>query len=103
MLALPQSLTQTAATASLAALTAALRQHGGAAAPLAVDASPLQQFDTTALAVLLDLRRQAQALGQVLSVHGLPARLADLARLYGVADLLGDAPASVDGADAPRR
>jgi phospholipid transport system transporter-binding protein len=38
--------------------------------------------------VLLEVRREALALGKSFSVSHLPARLRDLATLYGVADLL---------------
>lgn len=90
MLVLPQVLTQATASACLANLSEALR---GLTQPVVtVDARALHQFDTAALAVLLALRRQALAAGQSLLVNGLPARLADLARLYGVVDLLGLAP-----------
>jgi len=53
-----------------------------------LDASGLQAFDSSALAVLLTLRRRAQAQGGVLQVQGMPERLQGLAALYGVADLL---------------
>ena len=53
-----------------------------------VDAAALQRFDSSALAVLLELRRQCLAAGKGLRVSGLPARLRDLAGLYGVGELL---------------
>ncbi len=53
-----------------------------------LDASELQQFDSSALAVLLACRREAQALGRSLQVQGLSARLCELASLYGVLELL---------------
>ena len=56
---------------------------------VAVDASALKQFDSSALAVLLELRRQALAAGKAFSVSGQSKRLRDLAGLYGVAQLLG--------------
>lgn len=58
------------------------------AAQWAVDASALQQFDSSALAVLLGLRRALLAQGAQLQVNGLPPRLRELATLYGVAELL---------------
>lgn len=61
---------------------------------LQVDASGLQQFDSSALAVLLECRRLAQSSGRAFELTGTPARLNQLARLYGVAELLGIAPAS---------
>ena len=64
-----------------------------AAAPagdvLVLDAGALGQFDSSALAVLLELQRRAAAAGRQLSVERVPARLAELAGLYGVAGLLG--------------
>lgn len=59
------------------------------AEPAAVvsDASALEVFDSSALAVLLACRREAVAAGKGFSVHGLPERLVQLATLYGVASL----------------
>jgi len=59
---------------------------------LQVDASALVHFDSSALAVLLELRRQAQVRGQSFQVTGMSARLSELAGLYGVDELL-DSPA----------
>lgn len=61
---------------------------GGEAMLLTVDGSALQQFDSSALAVLLECQRMAQAKGRAFSVQSLPAKLNDLARLYGVDVLL---------------
>jgi len=55
---------------------------------LQVDASALQHFDSSALAVLLELRRQAQVRGHSFRVMGMSARLSELAGLYGVDELL---------------
>jgi phospholipid transport system transporter-binding protein len=55
---------------------------------LQVDASSLEHFDSSALAVLLELRRQAQARGHSFRLKGMSARLSELARLYGVDELL---------------
>jgi len=57
-----------------------------------VDASALTQFDSSAIAVLLECRREASAAGRPFSVKGLPPRLRELASLYGVAGLLPAAP-----------
>ncbi|GBU15214.1 hypothetical protein AwPolaro_05920 [Polaromonas sp.] len=59
-----------------------------AATEWVVDASALKQFDSSALAVLLECRRQALAAGKSFSVHGAPSRLFQLARVYGVDTLL---------------
>jgi phospholipid transport system transporter-binding protein len=86
VLVLPAELTHAEATACCRMLAQALRSDPG---PLAVaDASALQRFDSSALAVLLECRREALALGKTFAVSQLPARLRDLASLYGVADLL---------------
>ena len=86
MLALPQELTQSQAMACLAALVKGMREQPGLSVVL--DATPLTRFDSAALAVLLELQRQASALGKQLAIHGLPERLSDLAALYGIAELL---------------
>jgi phospholipid transport system transporter-binding protein len=52
----------------------------------------LAQFDSSALAVLLECRRESSALGRGFAVKGLPSRLRELASLYGVAGLLPAAP-----------
>ncbi len=90
VLVLPQELTQPQATACLRALVQDLASLPGAEA--AVDASPLTRFDSSALAVLLEFRRAALAQGKRFSTQGLPQRLADLATLYGVIELLSATP-----------
>jgi len=55
---------------------------------LRVDASALQQFDSSALAVLLTGLREAAQQQYALTVSGLPAKALALARVYGVQDLL---------------
>lgn len=87
MLALPAQLTQTSASACLRDLTAAVRAEP---AEVVVSAAGLGRFDSAALAVLLSLRREALALGKTFAVASLPQRLADLARLYGIDELLPD-------------
>ena len=56
---------------------------------LLIDAAGLQQFDSSALAVLLECRRVAQASGRTFALRASPPRLNQLARVYGVAALLG--------------
>jgi phospholipid transport system transporter-binding protein len=55
---------------------------------LTVDGSALQQFDSSALAVLLECQRMARARGRAFSVQSLPTKLTELAGLYGVDGLL---------------
>lgn len=86
MLVLPKELTQTQATACLRMLVQGLRALSGQ--DVVVDATGLSRFDSAALAVLLELRRETLAQGKRFSVRGLPARLADLASLYGIVELL---------------
>ena len=70
-------------------LPAAMAEGSG---PVQIDASALQDFDTSAIALLLQARRLAQAAGRGFEVDGAPAKLAELARLYGVEELLSLAP-----------
>ena len=90
-IALPARITMAEASATLAMLQPLL---AAADAPV-IDAAPLAELDTAALAVLLDCRRQAMARGKALQVVGVPAKLRQLATLYGVADLLGLQPGAV--------
>jgi phospholipid transport system transporter-binding protein len=53
-----------------------------------LDASGVVEFDSSALAVLLGLRRALTQKGSVLEVQGMTPRLRELASLYGVMDLL---------------
>jgi phospholipid transport system transporter-binding protein len=53
-----------------------------------VDASGLTEFDTAALAVLLECQRQAASFSKGLVVRNAPSKLAELARLYGIDELL---------------
>lgn len=89
MLVLPAELTHRQATACLRMLVQALPAEAGPA--VQVDAAALQQFDSSALAVLLEFRRACLRRGQQVQVRGLSARLRDLARLYGVEELLAAA------------
>jgi phospholipid transport system transporter-binding protein len=75
----------TEARATLAQLQPLLR----AADEPVVDASPLHELDSAAVAVLLACQREAQARGKRLQVSGAPPKLSQLAQLYGVAELLG--------------
>ncbi len=84
--ALPERLTLEEAVPTLARLKGMLDQQGGATVTL--DASSLRAFDSSSLAVLLELRRRLQARGKTLRVEGWPPRLQSLAGLYGVDALL---------------
>ena len=84
-IALPGRVTMAEARATLARLRPLL----AAADEPVIDASALQDLDSAAVAVLLDCQRQALARGKTLRVTGAPAKLGQLAQLYGVAPLLG--------------
>ncbi|MDP3356460.1 MAG: STAS domain-containing protein [Polaromonas sp.] len=85
MLTLPPVLTHAVAAGFARSLKPEL--FSGSAEVVA-DASALQQFDSSALAVLLECRRHALASGKRFSVQSAPQRLLELAVLYGVADLI---------------
>ncbi|MSQ64986.1 MAG: STAS domain-containing protein [Limnohabitans sp.] len=84
-MALPAVLTQAQATAVAAQLEQAISLHSGG---FVLDASALQQFDSSALAVLLTGLRASSAKGIHLDVRGLPARAQQLAQVYGLSGLL---------------
>lgn len=86
MLVLPAELTHAQAPACCRMLAQALHLEPGQQA--VADASALRQFDSSALAVLLECRREALSLGKTFAVSQLPSRLRELATLYGVAELL---------------
>ena len=90
MLVLPPKLTHDEAPACLYMLQQGLA--GKTDTSTVIDASALAQFDSSALAVLLECRRESSALGRGFAVKGLPPRLRELASLYGVAGLLPAAP-----------
>ncbi len=86
MLVLPPELTQSQATACLRMLVQGLRAQCDP--EVVVDATALSRFDSAALAVLLEFRRESLGLGKRFSIRGLPSRLRDLAALYGIDELL---------------
>jgi phospholipid transport system transporter-binding protein len=55
---------------------------------VAIDFSGVTGVDSSAVALLLEWRREAQARGITLEFENLPANLLALADLYGVADLI---------------
>lgn len=85
-LTLPARVTLAEANHVLTALAAALP---AGSEPVTLDAGALQELDSAVLAVLLALRRLPVMQGRALRVIGAPARLVELAELYGVDELLG--------------
>ena len=55
---------------------------------LTIDFARVTTVDSSAVALLLDWRRQARARGKTLEFVNLPPTLLDLARLYGVSELI---------------
>lgn len=94
MLVLPATLTHREAPDAIRMLAQSISQASGARAegsaqPLMIDASALVQFDSSALAVLLECRRLVGPQGRGIELRNAPAKLHQLARLYGVASLVG--------------
>ncbi len=85
-LTLPDTLLHEQADACLAQWVRQLPLEN--ASNIEVDASALVEFDSSALAVLLGLRRVVVAQKGALQVNGMPPRLRQLASLYGVLELL---------------
>ncbi len=108
-LTVPERIDVDNATAMLASLTEALAGAGTATEPSTLDLAPLTVFDSSALSLLLQLERSLQAVAAggesggessgesggtspPLVLLNPPAKLQELAELYGVAGLLfGDA------------
>jgi phospholipid transport system transporter-binding protein len=82
---LPETATLEQAADLAATVPAAVAEGTGV---LQVDASALKAFDSSTLALLLHAHRLCSAAGRGFSVSGAPAQLAQLARLYGVEELL---------------
>lgn len=85
MLNLPSTLTQDVAQQCLEALRPQVNEPSER---VVVDGTALLRFDTSALAVLLELRRECARRGKLFAVQGLPVRLRELAGLYGISGLL---------------
>ncbi len=60
---------------------------------LTIDFAGITAVDSSAVALLLEWRRQAQRRGKTLTFVNLPANLLALAKLYGVAELIQPATA----------
>lgn len=94
MLKLPAVLTHAVASTFLASVA---QDVASLPKEVIVDAGALIQFDSSALAILLESRRQALAAGKAFSVCNAPQRLLQLAGVYGVAALIPAVPAAAVG------
>jgi phospholipid transport system transporter-binding protein len=99
MLLLPETLTLAEARDTLRLLKVSLERE--AEPLLVVDGSQLRRFDSSALAVLLECRRLAQAWGKRFELRALPVKLGELARLYGLEDVLLQPAAEAELAETP--
>jgi phospholipid transport system transporter-binding protein len=86
MLLLPATVTSREARDTLRMLSQALQREPGD--EVVVNAASLQHFDSSALAVLLECERLAQAWGKAFSIRQAPPKLVALAKLYGLDVLL---------------
>ena len=94
MLVLPGSLTHREAPDAVRLLAEVLQRELGQRGlqeeeAVPIDASALTAFDSSALAVLLECRRLAAASGRRIELRHAPQKLNQLARLYGLDDILG--------------
>ena len=88
---LPQQATLEHSAELAALLPAAVAEGNGV---MRIDASALEDFDTSTVALLMQARRLAQAAGRGFEVVGAPAQLTQLAALYGVEELLSLVPSA---------
>lgn len=96
---MPAELTQAQASACMRGLAQRLKSEGAQVSEesegtpaVVVDATALVRFDSSALAVLLALRRETLGMGKGFVVRGMPPRLENLAALYGIVELLSSEP-----------
>ena len=97
MLLLPATITAQEANATRRLLIDALK--GDPQSTAVIDATNLAQFDSSALSVLLECQRAADAWGKPFLLRNAPPKLAALAKLYGVDVLLW--PPATPGSAAP--
>ncbi|MDN3921106.1 STAS domain-containing protein [Roseateles violae] len=91
MQALPARVRMAEVPALWAALQRELRaqaEQAGPGAPLQISLAALAEFDSSVLSLLLSAARWAGAEGRPLRLLEVPAKLQELARVYGVAELL---------------
>lgn len=85
---LPESLSLRTARAVAAELELALSRCAPGSA-VSIDAAALKELDSSALAVLIQAQRIARRQGLQLGLRHAPARLTQLAALYGLEELIG--------------
>jgi phospholipid transport system transporter-binding protein len=85
-LALPELLTHDQALMCVQSLQ--IRASAELGDSVVIDASTLKKFDSSALAALLQCRRDAAVMGKSFKLSGLPQQVRELANLYGIRELL---------------
>jgi phospholipid transport system transporter-binding protein len=55
---------------------------------MVIDCQDLQSFDSSALSMILSMRRQAQAQSVNVQLDAVPEKLASLATVYGLSDVV---------------
>jgi phospholipid transport system transporter-binding protein len=53
-----------------------------------IDCRDLQSFDSSALSIILSMKRQAQAQAVTVQLDAVPEKLASLATVYGLSDVV---------------
>ena len=86
LLTLPPDLRHSNASDCLVKLRAQIRNSHDL--EVEIQAGQLTDFDSSALAVLLGCRREAESLSKTLKFKQFPTKLRELALLYGVSELL---------------
>ena len=99
MLQLPARLRMAGARQAWSELSRALAAEAaqvkaGAGVELRLSAAPLTDFDSSALSLLLSAARLCTEQGLALKLDDAPAKLQELARVYGVSELLWPAAAT---------
>jgi len=96
-LKLPARLRTDGARAAWAQMSPALRAEAAqvlaaAGREVRLSAAALTDFDSSALSLLLSATRQCNEQGAMLKIDDVPEKLRELARVYGVAELLWAPP-----------
>ncbi len=87
-LRLPKRLTLAEASTAARSLAAEASAAVADTMPLVINASGMEGFDSSAFAVMLEVVRKAKSAGRDVTVRGAPASMVELAKLYGVDELL---------------
>lgn len=94
MLLLPSKLTQSEVAVNSKINREISWQDQARLANWKIDAQNLVKFDSSVLALLLELRRFSEASEGVFEIYNPPAKLMQLAILYGVSELLNPKPSN---------